>query len=597
MYTNYITFFSAIVLGWVIILSTIYYIYRGGIALRLTIILLSSVSVGTILAFVLGNEGITVIRTSIALAIAVPILIGLFMVLLRQIITPIKQMATVTAGIAKGDLDQTITVKNKDEIGEMAASSTQMITYLQGMADAATRLAQGDVSTEISPQSEKDVLGHAFREMVNYQQRMVEAAGCLAEGDLTVEITPQSETDALGHAFRQMNGNLRTLIGQVQQSAAQVAGASQQLNVSADQAGRASQQVSSSIQQIAGGANQQTEATTEATKNMEQMARSATGIARGAQEQAQGIQKTSTLIDEMDTIVERVGQATQAVTGGNAKVIQSARQGVTAVEQSSRGMDSIRARTVEAMEKVKEMESRSKEISRIVDTIDEIADKTDMLALNAAVEAARAGDHGRGFAVVAEQVRKLSEDSKSATGDIDKLIERVQTSVAEAIAAMGMTASEVDHGSQLAIDTSEALLGILQSAEEAGAMADRIVEAVAILKEKSGGVVLAMELVSTVVEENTASAEQMAANSQEVNQAMSGIAGVAEENSASTEEVSASAEEMSAQIEEVVASAEELSALAEELREATVRFRLQETQVDVEKFTEPASPLAVPQVA
>jgi methyl-accepting chemotaxis protein len=237
-------------------------------------------------------------------------------------------------------------------------------------------------------------------------------------------------------------------------------------------------------------------------------------------------------------------------------------------------MDSIRTRTVEAMEKVKEMETRSKEISRIVDTIDEIADKTDMLALNAAVEAARAGDHGRGFAVVAEQVRKLSEDSKGATGDIDRLIERVQASVAEAIAAMGMTANEVDHGSQLALDTSESLLAILQSAEEAGAMTDRIVTAVATLKEKSGGVVSAMELVSTVVEENTASAEQMAANSQEVNQAMAGVAGVAEENSASVEEVSASAEEMSAQIEEVVASAEELSALAEELREATAKFKV-----------------------
>jgi len=412
---------------------------------------------------------------------------------------------------------------------------------------------------------------------------------------LTVQITPQNEADALGLAFRQMNENLRGLIGQVQQSASQVANASRQLNASAEQAGQASQQVSTTIQQIAGGANQQTEATTEATTNVEQMALAATGIARGAQEQAQGIEKTSALIDEMDTIVDQVGQATQTVTEGNGKVIQAARQGVTAVEQSSRGMESIRARTVEALEKVKEMEARSKEISRIVDTIDEIADKTDMLALNAAVEAARAGDHGRGFAVVAEQVRKLSEDSKGATGDIDCLIERVQASVAEAIAAMGMTASEVDHGNQLALDTSESLLGILQSAEEAGAMTDRIVDAVTILKEKSGGLVSAMELVSTVVEENTASAEQMAANSQEVNQAMAGVAGVAEENSASVEEVSASAEEMSAQIEEVVASAEELSALAEELREATARFRLREAQVDVERLIERTSLLAVPQ--
>ena len=82
------------------------------------------------------------------------------------------------------------------------------------------------------------------------------------------------------------------------------------------------------------------------------------------------------------------------------------------------------------------MGGRSKEIGRIVEAIDDVADKTDMLALNAAVEAARAGEHGRGFAVVADQVRKLSEDSKSATRDIADLIEGVQATVNEAIAAM-----------------------------------------------------------------------------------------------------------------------------------------------------------------
>jgi methyl-accepting chemotaxis protein len=237
-------------------------------------------------------------------------------------------------------------------------------------------------------------------------------------------------------------------------------------------------------------------------------------------------------------------------------------------------MTTIRSRTTTAVEKVKEMNTRSKEIGRIVETIDEIADKTDMLALNAAVEAARAGEHGRGFAVVADQVRKLSEDSKKATGDVNELIERVQDTVNEAITAMESTAKEVDNGTQLAGDTAQSLQEIMQAAEEAATMADQISQSVGQLKQKSEGVVGAVESVSTVVEENTASAEQMAANSQEVMEAMEGVAGIAEENSASIEEVSASAEEMSAQVEEVVASAEELSALAEELREATTRFRV-----------------------
>jgi methyl-accepting chemotaxis protein len=220
------------------------------------------------------------------------------------------------------------------------------------------------------------------------------------------------------------------------------------------------------------------------------------------------------------------------------------------------------------------MGNRSKEIGRIVETIDDIADKTDMLALNAAVEAARAGEHGRGFAVVADQVRKLSEDSKNATRDINELIERVQEAINEAIAAMASTATEVDHGTKLAGDTTQSLQDILQAAEEAANLAERIDQAVAQLKQKSEGVVAAIESVSTVVEENTSAAEEMAANSQEITTAMEGVASIAEENSASAEEVSASAEEMSSQAEEVVASAEELAALAEQLREATARFRV-----------------------
>jgi methyl-accepting chemotaxis protein len=245
---------------------------------------------------------------------------------------------------------------------------------------------------------------------------------------------------------------------------------------------------------------------TETTSNAEQMSRAAEGIARGAQEQA--------------------------------------------VAKTGHGMETIRTRTTVATEKVKEMSTRSKEIGRIVETIDDIADKTDMLALNAAVEAARAGEHGRGFAVVADQVRKLSEDSKNATRDIGELIERVQDAVSEAIAAMENTADEVDSGTK------------------------QIDEAVSQLKEKSKEVLPTIDTVSAIVEENTASTEEMAANSQEITSNMEGAAGIAEENSASTEEVSASAEEMSAQVEEVVASAEELSALAEELNAAANQFRL-----------------------
>lgn len=472
----------------------------------------------------------------ISVSFIVVVLAILFSVLLsRNISNAAKQIAAAAEGIAQGDLEQNVVVDGKDELSDMAVAFQQMIAYMQNMADVATSLADGDLAVDISPKSEHDVLGNAFARMI---------------------------------------ANLRELIRQVQKNAEQVAEASVQLSLASDQAGQASQQVAATIQQIVAGTNQQTMATAEATSNMEGVARATEGIARGAQEQAQGVQKTSDLIDEMSKIVEQTESVTSLVAAANTKVTSAAKHGVEVVGQTNEGMSQIRQRTAATAEKIREMGTRSKEIIRIVETIDDIADKTDMLALNAAVEAARAGEHGRGFAVVADQVRKLSEDSKGATRDIGELIERVQESVDEAMAAMENTVAEVDNGAQLAKDTDQSLQEILQAAEEATQQFEQINLAMADLLQRNEGVVIAIESVSTVVEENTAVAEEMAANSQEITEAMESVVSVAEENSAATEEASASTEELSAQVEEVVASAKELADLADELRAETARFRL-----------------------
>jgi len=89
--------------------------------------------------------------------------------------------------------------------------------------------------------------------------------------------------------------------------------------------------------------------------------------------------------------------------------------------------------------------------------------------------------------------------------------------------------------------------------------------------------VTSVDSVSAVIEENTASTEQMAANSSEVSQAVESIASVSQENSAAIEEVSASAEEMSAQVEEVTASAQSLADMAQVLNEIVSTFKLKET--------------------
>lgn len=139
----------------------------------------------------------------------------------------------------------------------------------------------------------------------------------------------------------------------------------------------------------------------------------------------------------------------------------------TAVEEMTKVADSVRL----SFDHIESLNTQSTEITSIINTIQAIADQTNLLALNAAIEAARAGEQGRGFAVVADEVRQLAARTSESTSEIDAMISKIQDDTKGATVSMEACLEQVDLGVELANKAGDVIHSIQN---DAGKVVDAI---------------------------------------------------------------------------------------------------------------------------
>ncbi len=451
------------------------------------------------------------------------------------------------------------------------------------MLGALQNLARGDLNRGLAEavrtritgrRDEIGAVGRALRAAEQYFMAMADAAGRIADGDLTVTVAPQGETDELGQAFARMVTGLRRTVGQVAETATAVDGASSQLSAAAGQAGQATAQIAATMQQVAQGTQQQAAGITLTVSAVGELRHASEGVAAGAQQQAAAIAEAVSVTSGIVAAVQQVAGSAGAVSRDSGTAAAAARSGAERVTDTVQGMRTLREKVHASAAKVRVMSQRSEQIGAIVETIDEIAAQTNLLALNAAIEAARAGEHGKGFAVVADEVRKLAERASSATKEIGGLVRGIQVIAGEAAQAMDEGAQEAEQGVGRADAAGQALADILTTAEAVSAQAAMALQVTETMAAASTDLTRAMQRVSAVVDANARATRNMAAGSDEAVESIENIASISEENSAAVEEVSASAEEMAAQVEQVGGSAQALADLARSLTELVGRFQL-----------------------
>lgn len=342
----------------------------------------------------------------------------------------------------------------------------------------------------------------------------------LAQRDLSQNIKSEdsSEIGLLVNSLGEMNGSFNQVLGQMADSAERLAGLAKGLFESAEHNGKASEQVYASAEEVA----------------------------RAASSQAEDAQRTSELGQQVAIAMQFAGQGTDDMSQQSREFKNTVAQATALMLQQKEQMDLTVDSTLSVAEVIMNLDNKTQEIGEIISVITNIAGQTNLLALNAAIEAARAGESGRGFAVVAEEVRKLAEETGTATLNISGIISEVQAGVERVVAEIQKVEKQVrDQGSSLG-DSVGTFRGI---ENEAGQMD------------------------STIQEISTTFGEVISSSNQ-IMQAIENISAVTQESAAAAEEVTAISHNQLASVQEIIQVSRDLESLAAELKNITATFTL-----------------------
>ncbi|MDO9103614.1 MAG: methyl-accepting chemotaxis protein [Methylovulum sp.] len=287
---------------------------------------------------------------------------------------------------------------------------------------------------------------------------------------INIETRTDDETSLLA-AMKAMQGGLALTIGNVNNSV-------QKLELAAAR-----------LTQTAGGG--------QATENNLYPQNMGHSMAAAVEEMSSTVVEITSTMEELSASSTQIADHSTSVVDIANHTLENSKKGSDSMQQLLTRMGDIRAGNQHSLKEIVELGAKSKEISKVMEIINAIADQTKLIAFNAALEAASAGESGRRFGVVAAEIRRLADSVTDSTNEIENKIQEIQGSISRLVITSEKGTGAIDAGMVASADTARHLDDLVDAAGLTSSAAQQISLSTQQQKTASSQVVSALREIVT----------------------------------------------------------------------------------------------------